>query len=321
MTSTPNDAAGAEHLLAIPATGPIDEDAARAAAVLGLHLSGSLPPLVLIRTWAFEVEKHRNLAARLGPDQPLYSIAPPSGDRIEDFPTDVDVWSDLCLKRMAPIPQRGAYWLGGWSFGGVVSLEMAEKLTARGGDVRLVVMLDTRIPKQHPKTGKGKRKTTRLYKISTQLSEYVSLETPEAKRAFLRERWSRRVEKATGKLKKQRDRLLGRDTRRWHAIKAEAAGGPVIEGPGNTVMSYLKRGVRISYLKYRPRETQLPVAQFWTAQSLEAAKGDATLGWAPFLRGRFEGVGVPGGHHSMFDAGHVEVLGGALERTLRHARD
>ena len=319
MTSTP-ETAGSDHLLAIDAAGPLDEETAREAAVLGLHLEGSLPPLILIRTWAYEVEKHRALAARLGPDQPLYSIAPPRGDRIEDFPSDADVWSDLCLKRLAPIPQRDGYRLGGWSFGGVIALEMAEKLAARGEAVRLVALLDTRIPKPHPKTARGKRKTTRLYKISTQLSEYVALETPEDKRAFLRDRWRRRVEKTTGKLRKQRDRLLGRDVRRRHAVQAEA-NGPVYEGPGNTRMSFLKRAIRVSYLKYRPRETGLPVAQFWTGQSLEAAKGDATLGWAPFLRGRFEGLGVPGGHHSMFDAGHVEALGDALARSLRHTRD
>jgi thioesterase domain-containing protein len=321
VTSTLDSSAGCDSLLVVPAEGPIDEDTARAANVLGFHLEGALPPLVLIRTWAFEVEKHRNLAAQLGPDQPLYSIAPPRGDHVEDFPTDVDTWSNLCLKRVAPIPRGDGYWLGGWSFGGVIALEMAEKLAARDGAVRLVAMLDTRIPKQHPKTARGKRKTTRLHKISTQLSEYVSLETQEAKRAFLRERWNRRLEKTTGKLRKQRDRLLGRDVRRRHAIQAEAAGGPVFEGPGNTVMSYLKRAIRISYLKYRPHETRLPVAQFWTTQSLEAAKGDATLGWAPFLRGRFESIGVPGRHHSMFDPGHVEALSDAVARSLRHARE
>jgi hypothetical protein len=30
---------------------------------------------------------------------------------------------------------------------------------------------------------------------------------------------------------------------------------------------------------------------------------------------------VPGRHHSMFDVGHVEALGDAIERSLRHARD
>ena len=48
-----------------------------------------------------------------------------------------------CIKLMLEVQPCGPYFLGGYSFGGLVSLEMASMLEEAGQKVALVVMIDT----------------------------------------------------------------------------------------------------------------------------------------------------------------------------------
>ena len=55
------------------------------------------------------------------------------------------------LKAIRSIQPRGPYFLGGWSFGGNVAMEMTSQLEAEGQDeVRLVALVDSR-PFTHPR--------------------------------------------------------------------------------------------------------------------------------------------------------------------------
>ena len=305
------DASGRLPLLEISSTGACDLDLAETADVLGLHLDGGLRPLVLIRTWDVEIRNHRALACELGPAQPIYSVRPPRGERVEDYPADLDEWSDFCLKHIAPLPSDGRWLIGGYSFGGVVALEIARKLQVRGGEICLVMMFDTRIPKQHPREPEIKHKRTRLEKKARRFLEYATLTTASEKRAFLRARLRRRWEKNSGKLRGLWNRMRGRPWRRERS-------GRLVSEPGDTVM-LLKRAIFVNYLKYRPRETALPVVQFWTRESLEAVQGECTLGWGAFLRGPFASIGVPGGHDSLFETPNIEPLARGLRDVVRRA--
>ncbi|MBW1684465.1 MAG: alpha/beta fold hydrolase [Deltaproteobacteria bacterium] len=302
--------------LEIPAEGPFDEESAEAAPVLGINLGGPLPPLFLVQTWD-ELSKYQRLAMHLGPDQPVYCVSPPSGETLDDFPSTVDAWSDLVLERLLSIGYEGPYLLGGWSLGGVIALEAAEMLEARGHSVRLVAMLDTRLPKVHPKTLKGRRKTTKLFKIARRLNEYALLETRGQKNAYIRKRLRRRFQKLFGKLRKQRDRLLGRQVPAQHQVIVE---DQAVVTPGGRRMPLIKRAIYVVYLKYQKHESSIPVAQFWCRDSLKGALGDASLGWARYLRGDLEIVRLPATHFTMFDEPHVSFLAERLARSLERAR-
>lgn len=310
----------AGHVLEIDAVGPLDEERAAAARVLGVHLSGTLPPLLMIRTWTNEIDKLRALARELGPDQPIYSVAPPTGAVPEDFPKSVDEWSDFSLAQLDGIPHEGFPLIAGWSFGGVVALEVAQKLADKGEPIRLVVLIDSRYPKRHPNVKgkrKGLRKSTRLFTFSQHLSRYVLLETPEEKRAFLKERLARRLEKVQKKVVRAWKKLRGQSVQRERILPEKGADGEY--AVGGRRMSLLEYTVRITYLKYRRDHCTLPVAQLWTQESLAAEQGDASLGWARRLRGEFETVPVPGRHDTMFDEPHVEGVARRLARALRRA--
>jgi amino acid adenylation domain-containing protein len=82
------------------------------------------------------------LARVLGPDQPFYALEHQSQDgRLASY-TDVETIAAYYLREMRKIQPTGPYFLGGYSFGGVVALEVAKQAGSVGDRVSLLVLLD-----------------------------------------------------------------------------------------------------------------------------------------------------------------------------------
>jgi amino acid adenylation domain-containing protein len=83
----------------------------------------------------------RNLARYLGKDQPLYTLAPHGLDG-EAIPDSIEEMAADRLSTLLEFRPTGPYLLGGHCNGGLVALEMARQLKARGLRVDLLVMID-----------------------------------------------------------------------------------------------------------------------------------------------------------------------------------
>ena len=296
--------------LEIPVEGALDEAEAERADLLGLQLTGSRPPLFLIRTWTGEVANHRRLARHLGPEQPIYSFAPPRGTRPEDFPKDAQDWAELMLSQVLEVPHQGAYRIGGWSFGGVIALEVAEKLVQSGRAVELLVLLDTRLPKQWPVRRRGSKRRSAFHKSVKRLDRFLELGSARERLAFMRGRFARRGEKLVHRAERLREKFERR--------REPAAGAPADDGHTTMTghrMPQLQRAIWVAYLKYRPVGSALRVVQLRTVESQTAA-ADVTLGWGPWLSGDVESTLVPGEHFTMFQDPFVAELGGRLASAL-----
>ncbi len=305
-------------MIDVEIAGAFDEAAAERAELVSLHRTGSRPPLFLIRTWRGEVASQRALARHLGPDQPIHSIAPPHGEEPDDFPVDANAWADLALARLLALPHTGPYCIGGWSFGGVIALEVAERLVRKGCEVALVAMFDTRLPKQRPPRQRGRARRSSLHKSVQEFERFLALESRRERLAYLRKRAARRVEKLASRW----NRLRGRSASRSEVVSAVAPGSAPEEATHVTMtgrrMSQLQRAIWVAYLKYRPGGSALPVLQLRTLQS-EANATDALLGWGPWLHGDLESALVPGEHLTMFEEPHVALLAERLSAALARA--
>jgi thioesterase domain-containing protein len=298
--------------------GEFDKEEAEQFDLLGFQLEGSRPPLVLIRTWTGEASNHRRLARHLGPEQPIYSLAPPRGSRPEDFPKDAQDWAERVLARVLEIPHAGPYRIGGWSFGGVIALEVAEKLLQNGREVALLAMLDTRLPKQWPVRRRGRKRRSALHKSVRQLDRFLELGSARERLAFLRSRVARRGEKIANRWARLRGRAAPRAAPEGLASPEES-----LEEASHLTMTghrmpQLKRAIWVAYLKYRPGISALRVVQLRTLESQTAA-GDASLGWGPYLTGDLESRVIPGEHFTMFQEPHVAGLAVRLASALERA--
>ena len=63
-----------------------------------------------------------------------------------DFPESLEALIDRYLRELVESHPHGPYRFLGWSFGGVVAIELAKRLEARGETVDLVAMIDTLVP-------------------------------------------------------------------------------------------------------------------------------------------------------------------------------
>jgi acyl-CoA synthetase (AMP-forming)/AMP-acid ligase II/cytochrome P450/thioesterase domain-containing protein/acyl carrier protein len=90
------------------------------------------------------------LSAAVGRDQPFYTFDPPGAAAGE---APLESLADLAaryLDAISEIQPRGPYHLGGHSFGGLVALEMARRLEARGEHVARLCLFDTAVPGPPP---------------------------------------------------------------------------------------------------------------------------------------------------------------------------
>ena len=73
----------------------------------------------------------------------LYAFGYQDPSHIGDDIKSVKCLADACLKLMLKKQAHGPYFLAGYSFGGIIALEMATILKNMGETVALVTMIDT----------------------------------------------------------------------------------------------------------------------------------------------------------------------------------
>jgi len=107
------------------------------------------PPFFCVHAIGGAVHSYRDLALRLGGEQPFYGIQAAGlagGHAVDDVPAMAAQYA-AAVEAAAP---HGPYLLGGWSFGGVVAFEMARQMRQRGRPVALVALLDSQAPAPVP---------------------------------------------------------------------------------------------------------------------------------------------------------------------------
>lgn len=298
---------GNSDICAVPLEGDFDLAAAEAAPFAGFQLEGSRAPFIAIRSWSTEVPLYRSLVRHLDPEQPVVTIGPPKGEHKEDLPRTVEDWTKDCLARFHELAPAGPIRLGGWSFGGVLALETARKLEAAGRRVEQILMLDTRLPKAHPEEGKLSR--TVPHALAYHLNEMFEL-APAKRRAYLRERVEWQVYHARRRISEALEKRLGRT-----AAELKRPDGRRPDARDNSNMTPLQKALWVAYLKYQAVEYDIPVAQFWCAETCRRVE-DSSLGWSRFLRGPVENIPVSGDHMTLFKREHATTLGPAVQRTL-----
>ncbi len=109
--------------------------------------AGSEPPFFCVHNLSGDVWSIAGLRPYMPPGRPLYGLQvrdltgkqePP--DRIEDIAANY-------LEEITRLQPGGPYFLGGRCFGGLVAFEMAQQLTARGKEVKLLVIVDGAHPR------------------------------------------------------------------------------------------------------------------------------------------------------------------------------
>ena len=108
--------------------------------------TGTRPALFCVHGAKGNVLNFRELARRLPKDQPFYGLQLQGLNGVDPFHTTVDEMAAHYVSEVVSQQPDGPYYLGGFSGGGVVALEMARQLTEAGKAVALVLLFDSPAP-------------------------------------------------------------------------------------------------------------------------------------------------------------------------------
>jgi thioesterase domain-containing protein len=111
-------------------------------AVVALQPHGTKPPLFCLPPIAGTVQPYAQLAARLGPEQPVYGLQAVGVEKDLTPLTDLREIAAYFIAALQSVQPQGPYYLCGWSFGIFPAFEMAQQLHRHGERVALLAALD-----------------------------------------------------------------------------------------------------------------------------------------------------------------------------------
>jgi thioesterase domain-containing protein len=116
----------------------------RAGELVAIRTEGTASPFFCVHGLWGDVFHFRRVAQNLGADVPVYGFRM---RRLEDDetiePTSVEQLARQYVDDLVVFDPVGPYFLGGYSFGGLVAFEMACRLAAAGRSVALLALIDT----------------------------------------------------------------------------------------------------------------------------------------------------------------------------------
>jgi amino acid adenylation domain-containing protein len=104
------------------------------------------PPLFCVHAIWGNVLFYRLLASYLPDDQPFYALQAQGLDGKKVPLTSIPEMASNYIKEMQIIQPHGPYYLGGFSLGGPLALEIAQQLQAQGEEIKLLAIFDTNAP-------------------------------------------------------------------------------------------------------------------------------------------------------------------------------
>ncbi len=257
------------------------------------------PPFFFVHPIGGTVFCYAALARLLRDDRRYYALEAPGihGDaapasRVEDL-------ADLYLGAIRDRQPRGPYYLGGWSFGGVVAYEIACRLAAAGERLGLLALIDTHVPGSLPAQVDPLDGSTLVGLLARELGDRPGSVSPAGA-----------SDDASGGAPLV-DRVLER----------ARAGGLLPSEIGRPEMEHLLAVLRANLQALRG---YLPGAYPGRVALLRAAEAtvrrpDPSLGWNDRAAGGVETHEVPGDHYSMMREPQVRVLAKKLGALLERA--
>jgi|GEM_PF-401820 len=111
-----------------------------------INPNGSKVPIFCIHPGGGTAFCYFELAQLLGPEQPFYGLQALGLEKGQQPLTQVEDMANLYLCAIREVQPKGPYILLGWSFGGIVALQMAYELTTQGEEIAFLGLLDTYAP-------------------------------------------------------------------------------------------------------------------------------------------------------------------------------
>ncbi|WP_445214848.1 thioesterase domain-containing protein [Brasilonema sp. UFV-L1] len=289
--------------------------------LVAIQPTGSNPPFFCVHPIFGVVFPYYELAHHLGTNQPFYGLQPIGMDRKSSPLTRIEDMAAHYIEALRKVQPKGPYFLGGWSFGGLVAFEMATQLQKSGDEVALLAVLDTLapVPGNIPSFGNGFKflLTTVVRSIWPFFLDYFYLMTAPSKN---------RINSVTSGIPIFNKFVQWLEINLFsHFILGEAATANLISKESKSqILSELtiRPMLRVFYansqaaLNYVPQAYPKQITLFRTNAQSSTAERDPSMGWDKLAIGGTEIHMIPGNHLTMLRKPHIKVLAEQLKACI-----
>ena len=282
--------------------------------LVAIQPGGSRPPLFCLHLAPGHVLFYRDLALRLGLDQPVYGFQPQGLDGTNDYHTRIEQMASHYIKEMRALQPKGPYYLGGSSSGGVIAFEMARQLHAHGQKVGVLALFDTYAPGFRDsacEAGSLRYQAHRLMqRVNLHLGNLLLLES-DARVKYAREKAALVGRRMKWTLKKAIENRIIRIAPHW-----SRSNGNSERADGQKRIDAAIKALR----EYVPEIYPGCVTLFRASKQAAGYNKGRDLGWGKLAAGGVVIYEIPGYHGSIVMEPRVRILAERLQACLSQAQ-
>ena len=272
-----------------------------------LHAKGSKPPFFLLHSHGGNILEYHPLANLLKDDRPVYAIQCRGldGSPVEDM--DVEGMAITYLKEIRSIQPKGPYYLGGYCFGGYLSLEIAHLLNAENEEVKLMVLINS-ATRSFNKYQPG---MTRMPRILCALNERIALEWDELSGQPMRTKIQRIMMRA--------GRMYDLTQKKVEVMLDKLPDKFPLRVSKHSLVYHLEKIADANdraWERYRPKPYSGKVVFLRASRQPSSLMPDPVLGWKDFLTGECHVHEVPGFRQTMLEERHVSEMANIILKHL-----
>jgi thioesterase domain-containing protein/acyl carrier protein len=282
----------------------------REASMVTIQSSGDRKPFFFVHPVGGHVFCYVALAHHLGKEQPFYGLQLEQTAEGRPVHTNIESMASHYLKELRVVQPDGPYFLGGWSMGGVVALEMAQQLQAQGQEVKLLALVDSTVPNSSNGNGTGNHKARKF--MASLIPSGLRKSGKSKEEAALLSGFARDLGISLEQFAISTDELekLPPAEQLDYVIEKGREAGVVPADVDLPVMERLYEVFKNNHQalrSYVPNYYRGQAALFKTEERLVADENDPTLGWGKVVE-VLELQSVPGNHYTIVREPHVKAL-------------
>ena len=277
-------------------------------ALVCMQAGGTKPRFFCVHPGGGGVFRYVDLVRRLGPDYPFYALQAAGLEEGQQPETRIEDMAARYIEAMRTVQPDGPYFIGGWSMGGIIALEMSRQLQVLGDEVALLVLMDSALPLAQTRRRFSKKKRRPVAengvaqfgsfaldlgvswnRTSPSLEDLLQL-TIEGKLALL-------LEHAIASDKVSQDMKLSDFQRLWEVYRANA----------------------MAQFDYVPQTVSCKITLLKAGEHSTSRQSESRLGWDKLSPAGADVYLMPGNHYTMMNEPHVQQLAERLRECIGRA--
>jgi len=268
---------------------------------------GNKPPIFLIQ-YHDGILQYKKLASFLGEDHPVYGVHIPWEEHSYLGEISLENMADYCVKNIIAKQSSGPYLLGGFCFGGLLAMEIAQQLQKRGQKIRLLVLIQSPTP-EYEKTFLNK---PLIHRCMRNFFYRLKLELNNLK--FVQK--SFRIKYIKKRIKYIKDRIFIKKELYSHKLLLADA----LKNKSLSSMVYIEL-ISLEYrkasLKYNPRPYKGNLVIFYTPIEIDNVKVERSLGWQKYIKGTITSYEIPGFRQNLLKKPYIGKIADILKVHLK----